>query len=65
VFLRLAPAGRALLPRLLAVGTRIVEAHLAGFSASEIEAFKSYLHRMIDNGQSQLDNQPSASGGKP
>jgi DNA-binding MarR family transcriptional regulator len=65
VFLRLAPAGRALLPRLLAVGTRIVEAHLAGFSASEIEAFKSYLHRMIDNGQSQLDNQQSASGGKP
>src|SRR6516162_6228093 len=65
VFLRLAPAGRTLLPRLLAVATRIVEAHLAGFSASEIEAFKSYLHRMIDNGQSQLDNQQSAAGGKP
>src|SRR5215472_12058368 len=65
VFLRLAPAGRSLLPRLLAVATRIVEAHLAGFSASEIEAFKSYLHRMIDNGQSQSDNRQSASGGKP
>src|SRR5215472_15485185 len=65
VFLRLAAPGRALLPRLLAVATRIVEAHLAGFSASEIEAFKSYLHRMIDNGQSQSDNRQSASGGKP
>ena len=65
VFLRLAPAGRALLPRLIAIGTRVVDAHLAGFSANEIEALKGYLHRMIDNGQSQADNQPSASGGKP
>src|SRR5215472_7324782 len=65
VLLRLAPAGRALLPRLLAAGTRVIEAHLAGFSASEIEAFKGYLHRMIDNGQSQSDNRQSASGGKP
>ena len=57
VLLRLAPAGRALLPRLLAAGTRVIEAHLAGFSAAEIEAFKRYLQRMIDNGQSQADNQ--------
>jgi DNA-binding MarR family transcriptional regulator len=65
VFLRLAPAGRALLPRLMAVGTRVVDAHLAGFSANEIEALKGYLHRMIDNGQAQGDNQHSSSGGKP
>jgi DNA-binding MarR family transcriptional regulator len=65
VFLRLAPQGRSLLPRLMSVGTRVVDAHLAGFSAAEIEAFKSYLHRMIDNGQLQGDNQQSASGGKP
>jgi DNA-binding MarR family transcriptional regulator len=65
VFLRLAPAGRALLPRLMAVGTRVVEAHLAGFSAHEIEAFKGYLHRMIDNGRSHGENQPPGSGGKP
>jgi DNA-binding MarR family transcriptional regulator len=64
VFLRLAPAGRTLLPRLMAVGTRVVEAHLAGFSTNEIEAFKGYLHRMIDNGQSRGDNQRSASGGR-
>jgi DNA-binding MarR family transcriptional regulator len=65
VFLRLAPAGRALLPRLMTVGTRVVEAHLAGFTAEEIETFKGYLHRMIDNGQSHGDNQQPASGGKP
>jgi len=47
------------------VGARVVEAHLAGFSVNEIEALKGYLHRMIDNGQSQGDNQPSGSGGKP
>ena len=53
VFLRLAPAGKALLPRLMAVGTRVVDAHLAGFGREEIEAFKGYLQRMIDNGQAQ------------
>jgi hypothetical protein len=65
VFLRLAPAGRTLLPRLMAVGARVVEAHLSGFSVNEIEALKGYLHRMIDNGQSQGDNQQPGSGGKP
>ena len=65
VFLRLAPTGRTLLPRLVAVGARVVEAHLAGFSGNEIEALKGYLHRMIDNGQSQGDNRQSAAGGKP
>ena len=65
VFLRLAPAGRALLPRLMTVGTRVLEVHLAGFSLDELEALKRYLQRMIDNGQSQRDNQRSSSGGKP
>src|SRR5215469_10078987 len=64
VFLRLAAPGRSLLPRLMAVGARVVEAHLAGFSGNEIEALKAYLHRMIDNGQSQGDNRESAAGGK-
>ena len=53
VFLRLAPAGKALLPRLMAVGTRVVDAHLAGFGGEEIEALKGYLQRMIANGQAQ------------
>lgn len=53
VFLRLAPAGKALLPRLMAVGTRVVDAHLAGFRTEEIEALKGYLQRMIANGQAQ------------
>ena len=65
VLLRLAPQGRAVLPRLMSVGTRVVDAHLAGFSPSEVEAFKGYLHRMIDNGQLQGDNRHSTSGGKP
>jgi DNA-binding MarR family transcriptional regulator len=65
VFLRLAPAGRALLPRLMAVASRVLEVHLAGFSGAEIEALKGYLHRMIDNGQAQQHNQSSAAGGKP
>jgi hypothetical protein len=54
-----------LLPRLMAVGTRVLEVHLAGFGVHEVEALKAYLQRMIDNGQSQRDNQRSASGGKP
>jgi DNA-binding MarR family transcriptional regulator len=53
VFLRLAPAGKALLPRLMAIGTRVVDAHLAGFGSEEIEALKGYLQRMIANGQAQ------------
>src|SRR5215831_8841443 len=65
VFLRLAAPGRALLPKLMAVGTRVLEVHLAGFSVAEVEALRGYLQRMIDNGQSRRDNQQSASGGKP
>ena len=64
VFLRLAPHGRSLLPRLMAVATRVVDAHLAGFSASEIEAFSGYLRRMIDNGQAQEHSQHPSSGTK-
>ncbi len=64
VFLRLAPQGRSLLPRLMSVGTRVVDAHLAGFSAAEIEALKGYLRRMIDNGQARADDSHSTSGGK-
>jgi DNA-binding MarR family transcriptional regulator len=65
VFLRLAPAGKALLPRLMAVGTRVLEVHLAGLSLHEVEALKDYLQRMTDNGRSPRDNRQPTSGGKP
>ena len=64
VFLRMTPNGRAQLPRLLSVGTRVLEGHLAGFSQAEIEQLKSYLGRMINNGQTEGDNQLLAAGGK-
>jgi DNA-binding MarR family transcriptional regulator len=61
VFLRVAPAGRAQLPRLLSVTARVLEAHLAGFSQADIDALKDYLARMIENGQGQGDTQSSTS----
>jgi DNA-binding MarR family transcriptional regulator len=64
VFLRLTASGRTQLPRLAAVAVRVLEAHLAGFSAAEIDTLKSYLGRMIDNGQTQGENHYTATGGK-
>lgn len=62
VFLRLTPAGRTQLPRLLAVGSRVLQAHLAGFTTAEIDALKRYLGRMIDNGQVPEDNRALLAG---
>jgi MarR family transcriptional regulator, multiple antibiotic resistance protein MarR len=59
VFLRLPPQGRAQWPRLLAIGTRVLAEHLAGFSQTEIDALKDYLGRMIANGQAGADNAAS------
>jgi DNA-binding MarR family transcriptional regulator len=64
VFLRVAPAGRAQLPKLLAICSRVLQAHLAGFSAAEIAAFKDYLGRMIANGLAGADNSHSPQGVK-
>lgn len=64
VFLRVTPTGRTQLPRLAAVAVRVLEAHLAGFGAAEIEALKNYLGRMIDNGQTQGENRYTGTGGK-
>jgi DNA-binding MarR family transcriptional regulator len=64
MLLRIAPGGRVLLPRLMAVAARVLEGHLAGFSAAEIEALKNYLGRMIDNGQAKGDNEHSPTGGR-
>jgi len=62
VFLRLTAGGRAQLPRLLAAGTRVIDAHLAGFSQAEIDALKDYLGRMIDNGRGAGDNHTTTGG---
>ncbi|HWZ61629.1 MAG TPA: MarR family transcriptional regulator [Steroidobacteraceae bacterium] len=51
VFLKVAPAGRSQLPRLRAVGSRVLEEHLRGFNSAEVELLKRLLGRMIDNGQ--------------
>jgi DNA-binding MarR family transcriptional regulator len=51
VFLRVAAAGRAQLPRLRAAGSRVLEDHLAGFNPAEVDNLKSYLGRMIENGK--------------
>lgn len=51
VFLRVAAAGRAQLPRLRAAGSRVLEHHLAGLSAAEVDNLRSYLARMIENGK--------------
>ena len=64
MLLRIAPGGRVLLPRLMAVAARVLEGHLVGFSAAEIEALKDYLGRMIDNGQPGGDNEQRPTGGK-
>ena len=64
VYLRVSANGRALLPRLKAVAARVLEAHLAGFSASDTESLKTYLKRMIENGQTAGDNLQLHSGGK-
>jgi MarR family transcriptional regulator, multiple antibiotic resistance protein MarR len=63
VFLRVSPAGRVRLPRLRAIGTRVLEAHLAGFSAAEIDTLRRYLGRMIDNGE--LKNGKMTEGDSP
>ncbi|HEY1491464.1 MAG TPA: MarR family transcriptional regulator [Steroidobacteraceae bacterium] len=62
VVLKLAPSGRAQLPRLASVASGVLEAHLAGFSAAEVAALKSYLGRMIENGQPRGDNPETLAG---
>ena len=49
-------------PAVSAVAGRVLEAHLAGFSQDEIEALKSYLGRMIDNGRAQAENRAVLAG---
>ena len=62
VFLRVAAAGRAQLPRLRAVGSRVLDEHLAGFNAAEVETLKTYLGRMIENGRTSGGVQHTRTG---
>jgi len=62
VFLRVAAAGRAQLPRLRAVGSRVLDEHLAGFDAAEVETLKTYLGRMIENGRTSGGVQHTRTG---
>ena len=62
VFLKVAPAGRAQLPRLRAAGSRVLDDHLAGFEAAEVQNLKAYLGRMIENGKHAGDH--SSTDGK-
>jgi DNA-binding MarR family transcriptional regulator len=62
VYLRVAPNGRALLPRLIGVAAGVIDAHLAGFSPADTEMLKAYLKRMIENGHPAGDNQHSDGG---
>ena len=62
VFLRVAAAGRAQLPRLRAVGSRVLDEHLAGFNTAEVESLKTYLGRMIENGRTSGGVQHTRTG---
>jgi DNA-binding MarR family transcriptional regulator len=64
VFLHMTPNGCAQLPRYLTVGSRVLDAHLAGFSQAEVDQLKAYLGRMIDNGRKEGAYTRSVAGGK-
>ena len=51
VFLRITESGNELLPRLRTAAVRVLGHHLAGFSPAEVDAFKQFLVRLIQNGQ--------------
>jgi DNA-binding MarR family transcriptional regulator len=63
VVLGISASGRTQLTRLTSVAGGVLEAHLRGFSAGEVALLKSYLGRMIENGQSQGDNPATLAGG--
>jgi DNA-binding MarR family transcriptional regulator len=64
VYLRVAPDGRALLPRLMGAASGVIAAHLAGFSPAETQMLTAYLKRMIENGQPAGENPQESDGGK-
>lgn len=66
VLLRVAAAGRAQLPRLRAIGSRVLADHLAGFSPANVQKLQRLLARMIDNGRPDGAQHPlTRTSGKP
>jgi DNA-binding MarR family transcriptional regulator len=51
VLVELTPEGEAAIAEVPAVLSKVMNAHLAGFSKAEWLALKSYLHRMLANGE--------------
>jgi MarR family multiple antibiotic resistance transcriptional regulator len=55
VYLRMTASGKGLLPKLRQAATRVLNRGLAGFTTDEVDALKTYLSRMIENGQPRHD----------
>lgn len=55
VNIELTPEGEAAIDEVPAVLADVLNAHLAGFSKSEWQALRSYLERMLANGDSTRD----------
>ncbi len=51
VTLSLTEAGQALYPRLVPIAVEVLDQHLRGFSAGEIEQLMMFLDRIIANGE--------------
>ncbi len=55
VKVELTPAGEAAIEQVPAVLADVLNAHLAGFSKTEWQALKTYLGRMLENGDALRD----------
>ena len=55
VHLRLTPLGQEIYPKLIAIAEQVLERHLAGFTAQEIEQFQQFILRMLANSRSPCE----------
>jgi DNA-binding MarR family transcriptional regulator len=56
VQVELTPDGQAAIAAVPAVLCEVLNAHLAGFSKTEWQALKTYLHRMLENGEAMRES---------
>ena len=63
VNIELTEAGREVAKGIPALLCQIHNAHLAGFSVEEFETLKSFLRRILDNAQAQVQSTPTTPGG--